>query len=1041
MRVPRQQLRSIIFIAVVFSIVACIERSAPTQPGSLSPSDSPSTTDVNSVVVRLPVTSLEVGQVATAAASPLNAAGQPVESASIEWSSSDTAILTVTAEGLVTARKMGAASVWATSHGISGRGSLGVTDSLPAKVVISPGSAKAAVDATVQLSAVVTTRTGRSLPGHVVAWTSTDPRYAVVSATGVVTGKLKGSAKIVAAASPVADTQVVDISPAPIARLSVTPPAAALGSGSTMQLTAHAEDAEGNALTGRNVGWMSSDASVASISTSGVVTAARFGDAAITASAEGVKASSVIHVSAGAVSSVTVTPGSIGLVSGATQQLAVVLNDAAGNVLPAQAVKWSVSDNNVAIISPTGMVTAHHEGSATITADVNGVAGKASVVVSAGAVKSVSVSPASLSLATGGTRQLAAVLTDAAGNTINNGAVAWSISSSAIASVSSTGLVSAKHSGNAVITAAAGGATDTVPLTVTPGGVASVSISPASSSLVAGETQQLVATLNDNTGSVITGKTITWKSSDETILSVSSTGVARGAHVGNATVTASADGISGQALFAVTAGPVNSVSLTPASGSVQAGKTIQLSATFADVAGNPVPGGTISWASSNSAVATVGGSGLVTGAGAGVTNVTATANGKSRSAAITVTAAVQSGPTLTRLTIAPANVTLSSGATVQFEVSATWSNGSTTVPAVTYSATGGTITGSGLYTAGTSTGAFRVIATQQGGTEADTSVVSVTRPVAQAPGSCVRSINVSTLSTLTSALSVAVPGDCILVAPGTYTLGGKLVVGNSGTPSAPIIVQGSGSNTVIDVNQMSMYVDGSYVQLRKLRLTNFNTIGLWLRGVTGVVLDSLEVDHTLQEAVKFMGGSNHNVLKNSLVHDTGILHPQWGEGVYVGGKNNDGSFDLATYNEVLNNHFGPNVRAEEVDVKEGADHTTIRGNFFDGTGMVYINYATVSVVAIVGNYATIDANYIQVGNPEGVSFIKGVGTMVGNVATRNTMDLQPNRTGMPWASAYAPDAIAGFQFQSPELYSGATVSCDNVMISGRLSTKVPICTP
>jgi hypothetical protein len=240
---------------------------------------------------------------------------------------------------------------------------------------------------------------------------------------------------------------------------------------------------------------------------------------------------------------------------------------------------------------------------------------------------------------------------------------------------------------------------------------------------------------------------------------------------------------------------------------------------------------------------------------------------------------------------------------------------------------------------------------------------------------------------------------------------------------------------------MSMYVDGSYVQLRKLRLTNFNTIGLWLRGVTGVVLDSLEVDHTLQEAVKFMGGSNHNVLKNSRVHDTGILHAQYGEGVYVGGKNSDGSFDLATYNQVLNNHFGPNVRAEDVDVKEGADHATIRGNYFDATGMVYINYATVSVVAIVGNYATIDANTFHLGNPEGVSFIQGKGTMVGNVATNNTMDLQPNRTGMPWASAYAPAAIAGFQYQSKTLWPGATTRCNNVMISGRLSTKVPICTP
>jgi hypothetical protein len=82
--------------------------------------------------------------------------------------------------------------------------------------------------------------------------------------------------------------------------------------------------------------------------------------------------------------------------------------------------------------------------------------------------------------------------------------------------------------------------------------------------------------------------------------------------------------------------------------------------------------------------------------------------------------------TLLQLVFSPALLTLASGATGQFTVAGTWSDGSATIPAVTYSATGGTITAGGLYTSGTVLGAFRVIATQEGGTKADTSAVTIT---------------------------------------------------------------------------------------------------------------------------------------------------------------------------------------------------------------------------------------------------------------------------------------------------------------------------
>ena len=622
--------------AVVFSLIACVDRGDPTDPGAPGTPTSPS--GVITVAVRLPVSSLEVGRTITAAATPMNDAGEAVPTAPVAWSSSDTSIVAVSSGGQVSARKMGAATIYATSEGVAGQSPLTVTDSVPASVVVSPASATAAVGGHVQLSASVSTHTGRALPGHTVSWSSTDNRYATVSSSGVVTGAGAGTAKIIALASGVGDTAVVSVSAAAIANLSVTPGSSSLTSGTTTQLTAHATDASGNALTGRSVGWSTSDGNVASVSTSGVVTGANVGNATITASSEGKSATATIHVNAGSVSHITVTPGSIGLIAGGTQQLSVSLTDAAGNALAAQTVAWSSSSTNVATVSSSGVVTGSHPGSATITATLNGVTGTATAAVSAGSVHAVSVAPSSFTLSTGGTKQFTATLTDASGNVLS-GAVAWSSSNSSVATISSGGLVTAVHSGSTTITAAAGGASDNAAVTVSAGAVNAVSVSPGSVSLVAGGTQQLTAAVTDAGGSPITGQTIAWSSSNTSVVSIDASGLATAAQTGTATITGSTGGKSGTSLFSVSVGAVNSVALSPASGSVQEGKTLQLAATLSDVAGNTVTGRPITWTSSAATIATTTSTGLVSGVLAGNANITATADGKSKSAAITVTAA------------------------------------------------------------------------------------------------------------------------------------------------------------------------------------------------------------------------------------------------------------------------------------------------------------------------------------------------------------------------------------------------------------------
>jgi hypothetical protein len=96
---------------------------------------------------------------------------------------------------------------------------------------------------------------------------------------------------------------------------------------------------------------------VASVSTTGVVTAVAPGSATITATVEGINATAAITVSNVPVAAVSVTPATASLTVGGTHQLTAGARDAAGNVLTGRAVTWSSSASSVASVSTTGITT------------------------------------------------------------------------------------------------------------------------------------------------------------------------------------------------------------------------------------------------------------------------------------------------------------------------------------------------------------------------------------------------------------------------------------------------------------------------------------------------------------------------------------------------------------------------------------------------------------------------------------------------------------------------------------------------------------
>src|SRR5207249_1514584 len=108
----------------------------------------------------------------------------------------------------------------------------------------------------------------------------------------------------------------------------------------------------------------------------------------------------------------------------------------------------------------------------------------------------------------------------------------------------------------------------------------SVTVSPASVSVLQGQTVQLTATPRDANGNPLTGRVITWQSSNSAIASVNGSGLVTGVGRGGpVTMTATSEGQSGTASVTVTVAPVAAVTVTPSSGTVAIGQTVQLTAT------------------------------------------------------------------------------------------------------------------------------------------------------------------------------------------------------------------------------------------------------------------------------------------------------------------------------------------------------------------------------------------------------------------------------------------------------------------------------
>ena len=242
-----------------------------------------------------------------------------------------------------------------------------------------------------------------------------------------------------------------------------------------------------------------------------------------------------------------------------------------------------------------------------------------------------------------------------------------------------------------------------------------VTVTPAMASLTAiGATVQMSAHVLDQNGQAMAGAAVTWTSSAAAVATVDGSGLVMAVTNGTATITAAAGGVSGTAALMVEQ-MVSAVTVEPAADTLVAGDTLRLSAEAADGNGHTVTGAEFEWASSDTLVAVVDSSGLVTGITAGAATVAATSSGVAGGAEITVVAPVPAA-----VAVAPDTVRfMAIGQTAQFAAevrdqagrlmegaAVSWSSADTMVATVD-SAGVATATGSGTATVTATAGEAR----------------------------------------------------------------------------------------------------------------------------------------------------------------------------------------------------------------------------------------------------------------------------------------------------------------------------------------------
>ena len=322
-------------------------------------------------------------------------------------------------------------------------------------------------------------------------------------------------------------------------------------------------------------------------------------------------------------------------------------------------IKWTSSNNDIAVVDENGFVTGISNGDVTITATTeNGKTATWNVtVISTPLSIGLDKENVTLDISTNKTYQFKATIYPSTANT--DIGLTWSSSDNSVATVNKDGVVTGVKNGTTVITVVTENKKVTSASVTVQTSPVSISISPSSATIdlsAENKSVQLKATISPNTTNI--KDKITWTSTNNNIATVDSNGLVRGYANGTVTITATtANGKSTKATITVQTSPT---SITLSTNKIvlekYTNKNYQLKAIVRPTNANVYTN--VSWTSSNNGIVTVNGNGYVTAIGTGTATITATTgNGLSAKCTVVVENKVQ------RITASPNSAAIKVGDT------------------------------------------------------------------------------------------------------------------------------------------------------------------------------------------------------------------------------------------------------------------------------------------------------------------------------------------------------------------------------------------
>ena len=574
----------------------------------------------------------------TATVSPDNASDK-----TYAWTSSNPDVATVAEDGTVTAIAPGNTTITATSNDGGKTASCEVS---VAKRVIPVESVTLSGETSVTAGDTVTftyTITPSDATVQDVKWSSSDESVIKVDADGTAVVLKNGVATITVTTVDGEKTASAKIlaSPLLVSSLSLDVTSLTLAAGEEGKLVATV--APENA-TNKELSWKSLTTSVATVDAEGNVKAVKPGTAKIRVSTtDGSKLNAECEV--------TVTKAKVAVTGVSLDNTLLLISVGESRKLSAtvkpsgatnKEVSWTSNNESVATVDSNGNVKGLKEGSATITVTTKDGSKTAtckvtvSKPVSTIAVTGVSLNKTSLSLTVGESQSLSATVSP---SNASDKSVSWKSSNTSVATVDGSGNVKAVKAGTAKVTVTTkdGSKTATCNVTVKSSSVAvtSISLNKKDLYLSEGESEKLIVTFNPSDA---TNKEVTWESDTPSKATVDNNGNVKAVKAGTATITVTTkDGSRiARCLVHVSAAVINvtGVSVSPTSVTLAEGERKELTAT---VKPSNATKKSVTWTSSNTTVATVSTSGLVTAKSAGTATITVTTVDGSYTAKCTVT--------------------------------------------------------------------------------------------------------------------------------------------------------------------------------------------------------------------------------------------------------------------------------------------------------------------------------------------------------------------------------------------------------------------